>query len=55
MSAEEKQIPVKGILFYSREKLVEVARIIKPEGELTNEDLEDAKQYFYDLGKDTEK
>ena len=55
MSEEEKQIPVKGILLYSREKLVEVARIIKPEGELTNEDLEDAKQYFYDFGKDTEK
>ena len=55
MNAEEKQIPVKGILFYSREKLIEVARIIKPEGDLTNEDLEDAKQYFYDLGKDTEK
>ena len=55
MNAEYKQIPVKGILFYSREKLVEVARIIKPEGELTDEDLEDAKQYFYDFGKDMEK
>jgi len=55
MNAEYKQIPVKGILFYSREKLIEVARIIKPEGELTNEDLEDAKKYFYDFGKDMER
>ena len=31
---------------YNEETLIKVARIIKPEGELTDEDLEKAKRYF---------
>ena len=31
---------------YNNETLIKVARIIKPEGELTDEDLEKAKEYI---------
>jgi len=31
---------------YNNETLIKVARIIKPEGELTDEDLEKAKTYI---------
>jgi|TARA_Y100000310_G_scaffold118842_1_gene117700 hypothetical protein len=36
---------------YNNETLIKVARIIKPEGELTDEDLEKAKEYIKN-GKD---
>jgi len=35
------------MLNYSQENLIKVARIIKPEGELTDEDLEESKKYFF--------
>ena len=31
---------------YNNETLIKVARIIKPEGDLTDEDLEKAKEYI---------
>ena len=36
---------------YNNETLIKVARIIKPEGDLTDEDLEKAKEYIKN-GKD---
>jgi hypothetical protein len=33
-------------LMYNQDTLIKVARIIKPEGELTDEDLEKAKEYI---------
>ena len=38
--------PMGGIMHYNEETLIKVARIIKPEGELTDEDREKAKKYF---------
>ena len=38
--------PMGGIMHYNEETLIKVARIIKPEGELTDEDLEKAKEYI---------
>jgi len=45
--------PLGRIMHYNEETLIKVARIIKPEGELTDEDLEKAKRYFsgFDEGK----
>ena len=45
MDIEKK--PMKGhYLMYNQDTLIKVARIIKPEGELTDEDLEKAKEYI---------
>ena len=38
---------------YNNETLIKVARIIKPEGELTEEDLNNARQHFLDYKKET--
>ena len=40
------------VLNYSQENLIKVARIIKPEGELTEEDLNNARQHFLDYKKE---
>ena len=42
-----EKIPMSGYYpMYNKEILIKVARIIKPEGELTDEDLEKAKEYI---------
>ena len=41
------------VLHYNQENLIKVARTIKPEGELTEEDLNNARQHFLDYKKET--
>ena len=44
---DEEKVPMSGhYLMYNQDTLIKVARIIKPEGELTDEDLEKAKEYI---------
>jgi len=44
---DEEKVPMSGhYLMYNQDILIKVARIIKPEGELTDEDLEKAKEYI---------
>ena len=46
-----ENVVAKGVFPYNQENLIKVARIIKPEGELTNEDLNNAREHFYDSRK----
>ena len=47
-----EKVPMSGYYsMYNKDVLEKVARIIKPEGELTDEDLEKAKEYIKN-GKD---
>ena len=49
---DEEKVPMTMYYsMYNKEILIKVARIIKPEGELTDEDLEKAKEYIKN-GKD---
>ena len=44
---DEEKVPMTMYYsMYNKEILIKVARIIKPEGELTDEDLEKAKEYI---------
>ena len=44
---DEEKVPMSGhYLMYNQDTLIKVARSIKPEGELTDEDLEKAKEYI---------
>ena len=44
---DEEKVPMSGhYLMYNQDTLIKVARIIKPEGDLTDEDLEKAKEYI---------
>ena len=54
MKENYNQYAVAGkVLHYNQENLIKVARIIKPEGELTEEDLNEARQNFLDYKKET--
>ena len=49
---DEEKVPMSGhYLMYNQDTLIKVARIIKPEGELTDEDLEKAKTYIKNESK----
>ena len=46
---DEEKVPMSGhYLMYNQDTLIKVARVIKPEseGDLTDEDLEKAKEYI---------
>jgi len=54
MKENYNQYAVAGkVLHYNQENLIKVARIIKPEGERTEEDLNNARQHFLDYKKET--
>ena len=49
---DEEKVPMKGhYLMYNKDILERVARVIKPEGELTDEDREKAKEYIENESK----
>jgi len=54
MKENYDQYAVAGkVLHYNQENLIKVARTIKPEGELTEEDLNNARQHFLAYKKET--
>jgi hypothetical protein len=54
MKENYDQYAVAGkVLHYNQENLIKVARTIKPEGELTEEDLNNARQHFLVYKKET--
>jgi len=49
---DEEKVPMSGYYpMYNKDVLERVARIIKPEGELTDEDREKAKEYIENESK----